>query len=303
MRVLVTGVNGLVGSRLAPLLEARGHRVTGLGKGPQRLALSGEYISMSFTDDFALAATVRDRRPEVIINAASMTDVDACERAAADAFRVNGVAPANLALIARELDAHLVHVSTNYVFDGEAGPYTEEAIPNPRGVYAPHQAHSWRAGSAGRGSVARAIARTAVVYGWPPAARSNFGSWLVEALRRGGPVHLFEDQLVSPSLADSVAEQLAELAERRLAGFWNTCGAEVVSRVRFGHALCSEFGFDPSNIVPSKLADAHLKAPRPARSGLRTEKADGELKSRPLPLAVSLHRFHQAIEFAEGSKR
>jgi dTDP-4-dehydrorhamnose reductase len=301
MRVLVTGVNGLVGSRLARLLEARGHEVTGLGKGPQRCALSGEYISINLTDDFALTATVRNRRPEVIINAASMTDVDACERAAAEAFRVNGVAPATLALIARELDAHLVHVSTDYVFDGEAGPYSEEAIPNPRGVYALTKHIGEQAVKAVGASWA--IARTAVVYGWPPAARSNFGSWLVEALRRGGPVRLFEDQFVSPSLAESVAEQLAELAERRLAGFWNTCGAEVVSRVRFGHALCSEFGFDPSNIVPSKLADSQLKAPRPARSGLRTEKADAELKSRPLPLAVSLQRFHQAIEFAEGSNR
>jgi dTDP-4-dehydrorhamnose reductase len=114
-------------------------------------------------------------------------------------------------------------------------------------------------------------------------------------------VRLFEDQFVSPSLAESVAEQLSELAERRLGGFWNVCGAEVVNRVQFGIALCAEFGLDAGNIVPSRLADAQLKSPRPARSGLRTDKAATELSARPLGLAASLSRFHRTVDVAEGA--
>jgi dTDP-4-dehydrorhamnose reductase len=145
-----------------------------------------------------------------------------------------------------------------------------------------------------------AIARTAVVFGWPPAGRPNFGSWLLGALRKGESVRLFEDQFVSPSLADSVAEQLTELAERRLGGLWNVCGAEVVSRVQFGQALCTEFGLDASRLIPSRLADAKLKSPRPQRSGLRTDKAAAQLTARPIGLGASLARFHQSVQASEG---
>jgi dTDP-4-dehydrorhamnose reductase len=298
MRVLVTGANGLIGSRLTALLEKRGHAVTALGRGPRRVAGSFDYVPVDLGDEAGLSAAVRTARPEVILNPGSMTDVDGCETAPAEAFRVNGVAPGILALAARDLGAHLVHVSTDYVFDGEAGPYAEDATPNPRGVYALTK-HVGEQAVRALGS-SWAIARTAVVYGWPPAGRPNFGSWLLGALRKGEPVRLFEDQFVSPSLADSVAEQLAELAERRLAGLWNVCGAEVVNRVQFGRALCAEFGLDTGGIVVSRLAEAKLKSPRPARSGLRTDKAAAQLTAKPLGLAASLGRFHQAVKTAEG---
>lgn len=294
MRVLITGANGLVGSRLIALLSARGHVVIGVGRGSQRVAGSFQYFSFDLADSRAIASTVLAARPEAIINAGSMTDVDGCEAAAAEAFRINGVAPGEVALAARKVGAHLVHVSTDYVFDGEAGPYTEEAVPNPRGVYALSKHIGEQAVRALGASWA--IARTAVVYGWPAAGRPNFGSWLLGALGRGEPVHLFEDQFVSPSLADSVAEQLAELAERRLSGFWNVCGADVVNRVQFGQALCGEFGFDARAIIPSRIAEAKLKSPRPARSGLRSDKASALLAAKPLGLTTSLARFHQAIE-------
>jgi len=203
MRVLVTGANGLVGSRLWALLASRGHAVVALGRGPRRASAPGEYVSVDLADEPGLAAAVRSARPEVIVNAGSMTDVDGCESVPEAAFRVNGVAPGVLALAARELGAHLLHVSTDYVFDGETGPYTEDALPNPRGVYALTKHVGEQAVRAL--APASAIARTAVVYGWPPAGRPNFASWLLTALRGGEPVPLFEDQYVSPSLADSVA--------------------------------------------------------------------------------------------------
>jgi dTDP-4-dehydrorhamnose reductase len=300
MRVLVTGTNGLVGSRLAALLAARGHAVTGLGRGPSRIHGPFEYVSVDLSDADSLMTAVRTTAPEVILNAGSMTDVDACEVAAALAFRVNGIVPGVLALAANEVGAHLVHVSTDYVFDGTEGPYMEDGVPNPRGVYALTKHIGEQAVRAL--ATTWTIARTAVVYGWPPAGRPNFGSWLLEALRAGETVRLFEDQFVSPSFADSVAEQLAELAERRLSGIWNVCGADVMNRVQFGTALCAEFGLDTRSIIPSRLADADFKSPRPARSGLRTDKAAAELRAQPLGLAASLQRFHQAVDRAERAQ-
>jgi dTDP-4-dehydrorhamnose reductase len=301
MRVLVTGANGLVGSRLWTLLASRGHAVTALGRGAQRTQGPGTYVSVDLADEQALAQAVRAARPEVIVNLGSMTDVDGCEAAPEEAFRVNGIAPGILALTASKLGAHLVHVSTDYVFDGTAGPYTEEAVPNPRGVYALTK-HAGEQAVQALAPMA-AIARTAVVYGWPPAGRPNFGSWLIGALRKGEPVKLFEDQYVSPTLADSAAEQLTELAERRLGGLWNVAGADEVSRVQFGQALCTEFGLDAGSIVPLRLVDAGLKSPRPARSGLVTNKAAVQLGARPLRLAAALEKFHRAVLADDGARR
>jgi dTDP-4-dehydrorhamnose reductase len=181
-------------------------------------------------------------------------------------------------------------VSTDYVFDGDHGPYGLDDVPNPRGVYATTKHAGEQAVRTLGGSWA--IARAAVVYGWPAAGRSNFGAWLVSNFEQKKGVKLFHDQFVSPSLALSVAAMLAELAERRLPGLWHTSGAAVVDRVAFGRALCEVFGFDPALITPTALADLKLASPRPRRCGLKVEQTAAALKAQPLGLSDALKQFH-----------
>jgi dTDP-4-dehydrorhamnose reductase len=298
MRFLVTGANGLIGSRLCTQLAAKGHAVWGVSRGPRRAQGPFEYLSCELTDAAQVRAAFESARPEVVLHPASMTEVDRCEKEPVAAWANNASATALVAEQCRGTGAHLVHVSTDYVFDGEAGPYSEEDLPNPRGAYAlsKHAAEeavrvlapSW------------AIARTAVVYGWPAAGRPNFGAWLVGALERKEKVRLFEDQFVSPSFADSVAAMLAELGERRLSGTWNICGGAVVNRVQFGAALCEVFGFDAGLLVATRLKDANLASPRPLHAGLKADKARAHLAEKPLDLAESLRRFHAAYLSPRG---
>jgi dTDP-4-dehydrorhamnose reductase len=294
MRIVVTGAGGLVGSRASALLAGMGHDVLGLGRNPRRVSGAFAYRICDLAQDAGVDAIMSEVRPEAILHTASMTEVDACEREPDAAFAANVSAAANVARAARKVGAHLVHMSTDYVFSGEDGPYDEDAVPNPRGAYAltKHMGEQ-----AARVFVPGcAIARTAVVYGWPPAGRPNFGAWLVSTLQQGQPVRLFSDQFVSPSFADSVAAQVAELTVRGLGGVWNTCGAEVVDRVTFGKKLCEVFGFDHCLIVPVKVADAKLPGPRPLRSGLIVEKARAHLAAPSLGIDESLRRFHRAWE-------
>ncbi|RKH68611.1 SDR family oxidoreductase [Corallococcus aberystwythensis] len=292
MRFVVTGANGLVGSRVCEQLTGRGHEVVGLGRGPRRTGGTHGYVEVDLTREPDVAAAIAQARPEAVIHPASMTEVDACEKDPDAAYAANVHATAAVARAARAAGAHLVHVSTDYVFDGDAGPYSEEALPNPRGVYALTKHMGEQAARVFAPGCA--IARTAVVYGWPAAGRPNFGAWLVGALEKGQPVKLFEDQVVSPSFADSVATMLVELGERKLGGVWNTCGGTVIDRVGFGRALCEVFGFDASLITPTRMADLKLASPRPLRSGLKTDKVRAELEARPLELSESLARFHAA---------
>ncbi len=225
-----------------------------------------------------------------------MTEVDACERAPDEAWTANVVAAAHVAGHARRNGAHLIHVSTDHVFDGKEGPYDEEARPNPIGVYARTK---WLGEEAVRLLAGNwAIARTAVVYGYPPSRRPNFGSWLLNTLRDGRGARLFVDQYVSPSLALNVAEQLVELVERRLPGIWNVAGAEVVNRLQFGEDLCDVFRLDRKLLVPIRLSEAGMAGPRPPRGGLRVDKALGALKARPLGLKASLEQFRAEVEAA-----
>src|SRR5690606_2196896 len=218
--------------RLCTQLAARGHEVIALGRGERRGAGPGTWITVDLTGRADVERALAEATPEVILHPAAMTDVDGCERDPRAAWAGNVEATANVARAAAGLGAHLVAVSTDYVFDGDAGPYAEEDVPNPRGAYArsklaaEHAVQTLAPGAA--------IARTAVVYGWPMAAKPNFGAWLVSTLSAGKPVRLFSDQWVSPSLADNVAGMLVELGERRLGGVWHTAGAEVVDRVTFG---------------------------------------------------------------------
>ncbi|MCC6337856.1 MAG: SDR family oxidoreductase [Myxococcales bacterium] len=292
MRALVVGANGLVGSRLVAELLRREHRVTAMGRGPVRVTSKVPWVSLDLSEAERVTMTIEVTKPEVIINCAAMTDVDGCEREPAKAWTANVEGVATLSRAARVAGSHVVHVSTDYVFDGDAGPYDVDALPNPRGVYA----LSKHAGEAAVRALCEkdrwAIARTAVVYGWPAAGQKNFGSWLVDTLSKGQTVKLFEDQWVSPSLALNVAQMLADLAEKALPGIWHTCGASVVDRVTFGKKLCERFGFDAALIQPSRMADVKLLSPRPAKSGLVVTRTAEALAHQPLALDESLERFH-----------
>lgn len=294
MRITVTGANGLVGTRLCRLLVVQGHAVTAVARGERRTVGDYDYLSCDLSDHEGTARALASARPEVVIHTASMTEVDACERAPDAAWAANVLAAAHVAGHARAMGAHLVHVSTDYVFDGQDGPYDEEARPNPSGVYARTK---WLGEEAVRLLAGTwAIARTAVVYGFPPSQRPNFGSWLLASLKEGRQARLFVDQWVSPSLALNVAEQLAELAARRLPGVWNVAGAEVVNRMQFGEALADVFGLDRRMLVPVHLAEAGMASPRPPRSGLKVDKALSTLAARPLGLRASLEQFRAEVE-------
>lgn len=292
MHAAVVGANGLVGSRLVALLLAQGHRVTALARGPKRGGPApSAYVSIDLAEGARLVGVLAEARPEVVVNCSAMTDVDGCEREPEKAYVANVEGVAALCRGAKACGAHLVHVSTDYVFDGAAGPYDTDAVPNPKGTYALTKHMGEETVRALLAPDTWTIARTAVVYGWPPAGNKNFGSWLVDTLSKGQPVKLFEDQWVSPSMATNVAQMLAELAARRLAGLWHTCGAEVVDRVEFGKALCARFGFDPNLIQPSRMADVKLLSPRPPKSGLIVKKTLNALEAKPWPLAASLDAF------------
>jgi dTDP-4-dehydrorhamnose reductase len=293
VRVAVTGANGLLGGEAVAQLAASGrHEVLALGRGACRLPAGAyRWAEADLGDGASVERALRAFGAEAVLHAGAATDVDGCEREPELAWRVNVGGSEQVARACRALGARLVAVSTDYVFDGAAGPYGEDDLPNPRGAYA----RTKRCGEEAALLLVPdcAVARVAVVYSGRPGAKTTFATQVVEKLSRGERVHAFSDQLVSTTLAASGAAMCLELLlETDYRGVLHTSDATVLDRVEFARRVARTFGLE-GEIVPVKTADVKLLAPRPLRGGLRTERAAALLRAKPLPIDEALRRFRE----------
>jgi dTDP-4-dehydrorhamnose reductase len=219
-------------------------------------------------DAGSTAAAVRRAEPEVVINAQALSDVDACERDPAAAEALNVRATEHLSEAARGVGARLIHVSTDYVFDGTAQrPYDEQDPVNPLGVYG-------RTKLAGERAVLdyerATVARTSTLFGL---GRGSFCDTVVERLRAGEWLQAFHDQTTSPTYADDLAEGLLALAEalgraHAPSRVFHVVNAGGCTRVEFAQAIAKALGVSPERIEPIPMATQRRPAPRPAFSAL-----------------------------------
>jgi dTDP-4-dehydrorhamnose reductase len=291
VKVAVTGANGLLGAAAVAQLVGR-HDVLALGRGACRLPPGAyRWADASLGDSRSTEAALLDFGAQAVLHAGAMTDVDGCEREPDAAWRVNCGGSQEVARACRALSARLVAVSTDYVFDGESGPYGEDDLPNPRGVYARSKlAGEWAALSIAPDS---AVARVAVVYSGRPGAKSTFATQVVAKLTRGEPVKAFFDQLVSTTLAENGAAMCLELLlEHDYRGVLHASGEGVLDRVAFARKVAARFGLQ-GEIIPVRTADVKLPAPRPLRGGLRVDRAAALLREKPLSVDAALDRFHE----------
>jgi dTDP-4-dehydrorhamnose reductase len=293
VRVAVTGANGLVGGEaVAQLLgPPMAHEVLALGKGPCRLPPGPYgYASADLARAGETAAALVAFRPRYVLHAGALTDVDASERDPDLAWRANAEGTAEVARACRTLGARLVALSTDHVFDGTAGPYDEDAVPNPHGAYA----RSKRCGEEAALLLAPdvAVARVAVVYGGRLGTRATYAEQVVEKLSRGEPVRAFFDQRVSTTLASAGAARCLELLlATDFRGVLHLSDATVVDRVELARRIATRFGLQ-GEILQIRTADANLLAPRPLQGGLVVARAAALLRNKPLELDEALERFH-----------
>lgn len=262
-RLLVVGASGLLGTRL--MEQARGkHDPIGTynpeadGKSFWRL----EPLDIGSREE---VDRLMDKvRPDIVILTAAMTNVDACEKNPSLANRVNASGPELVARACKRLGARLVHVSTDYVFDGTKDrKYREEDVPRPISVYGSSKLAGERAVLSTLPEAV--VARPAVLYGWNPIeGKENFVTWVLRKLRGGEKATLFNDQWISPTYADDLARTLLELAERDVKGIWHVSGPDCLNRVECGHMIAEVFDLNKRLIasVPSSAVSLPAKRPR-----------------------------------------
>jgi dTDP-4-dehydrorhamnose reductase len=288
MRLLITGASGLYGSKLAELALTRQHEVFSVHS--QHDAVHGIPVQLDVTDREKVAGEVAKVKPDVIVHAASMTDVDKCELNKDLAQKVNVAGTRNVVWAAKQVDSFLLYVSTDYVFDGSKGCYRETDLPSPINFYAYTKL---KAEEAVRDSgLDWCIARPSVIYGATPASgKVNFALWLIRKLKAKEQTKVFLDQWVSPTLNSSLAEMTLEAAERRLRGIYHMSGRTRASRYDFAVQLAKTLGLDDSFLAPFNIRDFSFAAKRPRDSSLDTSKAERTLKNKPLDMDEALERL------------
>ncbi len=264
MKVLVTGAAGQLGTELIDVLGRNGHEAVGT-----------THTELDIRDGEAVASLVSRVRPDWIIHGAAWTAVDACEGDPDTAFAVNGVGSANVVAAARAVDARVVYVSTDYVFDGtKSSPYVESDVPNPQSVYGA----SKLAGESAMGAD-DLIVRISWVCGF------HGGNMVKTILRLAGTnprLSFVDDQIGHPTFADDAAAGIVRLVEADQRGIFHLTNQGAVSWYEFAREVLAAAGEDPDRVSP--IATAELQPPRPAKRPANSVLENSALVAAGLPL-------------------
>lgn len=297
-RVLLTGANGLVGQALVERLSTLPEvdlLATGLDARPRFEAGSCGYTALDITDEEAVRRLFLDFAPSVVVNCAAVAKVEAGEADRARCWQVNVDAVASLARACHAHGARLIQLSTDFVFDGTAGPYDERARPNPINFYGRTKLASENAVRAA-GLRRWTVIRTALGFGTGHALRrSNFGLWLLEQLAEGRPTLVCTDQLRTPTYVPDLAEGIARAIRLDKSGIFHLSGREYLSVWDLAHRFARHFDLDPGLLIPTTTAELHPEAPRPLRTGFVILKAETELGFRPRSLEQALDHFGRRL--------
>ena len=231
-------------------------------------------IPIDYLDCNSLTNKFRLLHPDIIINTAAMTNVDGCEADRTGAWILNVEFVDCIAKTAKELDSKLIHISTDYIFDGESGPYYEFDEPNPISWYG--YTKSIGETKTEIHGLNSCVLRTNVVYGNSPHGKTDFVKWVVTELRNGKKIKIVTDQYSNPTLTDDIALAVYKVIRLDKRGIYNIGGSEYCDRHSFAKKIANIFTLDDSLIESITTDKLNQPAKRPLRGGLVTFKASND---------------------------
>jgi len=284
-RLLIVGSTGLVGSKVAYLAPEHGFEAYNTHNA--RTSPLPNSVQLNIADRDETLSLVKKVRPEAIVNTAALHNVDYCENHHEEATKVNVEGVRNLVDAARETDSRLIHLSTDYVFDGNSGHYSELDSPHPLHFYAETKLEAEKVAA---DLPSYAVARPSVIYGWNPLEAGgvpsssgktiNFAMFVLDKLKKNEAVKAVRDQYSSPTFADNLAEALLRLATHSENGVFHMAGKSCISRYEFAVKLAEIFAYPTRLVEPVYTSDFKQLARRPKNSCLRVEKAEQTLQIR-----------------------
>jgi len=282
-KILVTGSNGLLGQKITErVLKIRDVELIATSKGENRYPVKEgyTYMEMDITNESQMREVIKRCNPDVIINTAAMTNVDTCENDKTLCRLLNVEAVSYLIKICEEQNIHLIHLSTDFIFDGENGPYTEEAEANPVSYYGSSKLEGENL--IRESSCKWTILRTILVYGIvDDMSRTNIVLWAKSALEKGHPLNVVNDQWRMPTLAEDLAECCLLAAKKGGQGIYNASGKDMMSIIELVEKVADFWGLNKSLIKPISSDTLNQAAKRPKRTGFILDKTIHELDYHP----------------------
>jgi len=290
MKILITGSNGLLGQKLLHKLRKDSLiELIATSKGVNRVTekCSYTYFDLDITNNDAVAKLIDSEKPQVVINTAAMTNVDLCEvqKNACDAINIDAVK--YLADACANINAHLIQISTDFIFDGEDGPYKETDVPKPLSYYGLSKLKSENLLQAH--AVRWTILRTIIVFGvGEKLSKGNIVLWAKEALEKGDKLNIVDDQFRAPTLAEDLADICILAAKKKAYGIFNASGKDIMSIYEIVEKIAKYYGKSTENLNKISTASLNQKAVRPLMTGFILDKSVNELGYNP-------HSFEECL--------
>ena len=294
-KILVTGSNGLLGQKITErVLKLKDVELIATSRGVNRYPEKAGYAyeDLNICDLAQIREVLTKHRPDSVIHTAAMTNVDTCEQDKELCYKLNVEAVGYLVSVCQELDIHLIHLSTDFIFDGEDGPYSEEDEANPVSYYGQTKLDAERLIQ--NSSCRAAILRTIIVYGIVnDMSRSNIVLWAKSALEKGEPINVVDDQWRMPTLAEDLAECCILAAKKQAEGVFNASGKDMMSIIELVQEVAEYWNLDKSLIKPISSSSLNQAAKRPKRTGFILDKTVRELGYKP-------HSFREGLSIVDS---
>jgi len=296
--VLLTGANGLLGQKLVYALKSRNDiELLATGIGHNRLIDQANYSfqSLDITNETEVDQTIKQFSPHVIINCAAMTNVDACELSQKQCWDINVNGVKYLTNAGAKSGSHFIHLSTDFVFDGEDGPYNESDTPNPLHYYAKSKLESEKIVI--ENCVNWSIARTIIVYGITDnMSRSNLVLWAKGEIEKGNTINVVNDQFRSPTLAEDLAKGCISIMDKNAYGLFHLSGPTRYSILEMVYMVAEFYNLDKSLINPVSSQSLNQPAKRPLVTGFDIGKAKKELNFNPVDFLAGIEIIDKQLK-------
>lgn len=284
-KIFITGGSGLLGGNLAMMAREKYKTYAAYHDHPIKIK-NCDTFPIDIRNQHEVLRAITKIRPEVIVHTAALTNVDYCEDHHDEAWSLNVEGTRNLAKAAVSVGAKFIYISTDSIFDGKRGMYTEDDNPNPLSYYAKTKLEGEKV--IGEFDLNHSILRTCI-YGWNMQEKFSLAEWVIHGLQNKKKLQMFTDVFFSPILVNNLSEAIFEIYESDLEGVLNVAGSERCSKFHFGEKIAEVFALDRSYIEPTSIEDfTNFKAPRPRDVSLDVSKAKKTLHTRLLDVRGGL---------------